>query len=85
MFRLTTQNLKKQGILPLFFRNTEDYAMIMPGSALRLSNLRQLAPGSPVFLRFQNPGEDQLEVELYHSMTPLQITWCVSEINSCSP
>lgn len=29
---LVLQNLKKQGLLPLFFRNPADYDKIMPGA-----------------------------------------------------
>ncbi|OWT38220.1 aconitate hydratase, mitochondrial [Cryptococcus neoformans Bt1] len=87
MARIHETNLKKQGLLPLFFRNPADYDKIMPGAQLKLSNLQVLAPGSPVYLIYINAGQEPIQVELFHSLTYRQITWfkAGSALNTLRP
>ncbi|OCF31069.1 aconitate hydratase, mitochondrial [Kwoniella heveanensis BCC8398] len=75
MARIHETNLKKQGLLPLFFTDPADYDNIKPGATLRLSRLSSLAPGSTVLLSYTNPGQEVQQAELSHSMTERQIDW----------
>jgi aconitate hydratase len=45
--RIHETNLKKQGVLPLTFKNASDYDKIKPGDRISIKNLgTQLKPGS---------------------------------------
>lgn len=87
MARIHETNLKKQGLLPLFFRDPADYDKILPGAQLRLTNLQALAPGSPVYLTYTNAGQEHIQIELFHSLTDHQITWfkAGSALNTLRP
>ncbi|WWC93848.1 aconitate hydratase, mitochondrial [Kwoniella sp. B9012] len=87
MARIHETNLKKQGLLPLFFKDPADYDTIKPGAKLKLSNLHALAPGSPVYLTYTNPKQEEMQAELFHSLTERQIGWfkAGSALNTLRP
>ncbi|WWC63048.1 aconitate hydratase, mitochondrial [Kwoniella dejecticola CBS 10117] len=87
MARIHETNLKKQGLLPLFFKDPADYDSIKPGAGLRLSNLLALSPGSPVYLAYTNPGQEAMQAELFHTLTERQIGWfrAGSALNTLRP
>jgi aconitase A len=72
--RIHETNLKKQGILPLTFKNPSDYERIPEDALLSTRGLESLAPDSRVVLIVKS-GTDTFEVELLHTMSTDQIGW----------
>jgi aconitase A len=72
--RIHETNLKKQGVLPLTFKNPDDYEKITEDSLLSTRGLEQLAPDSSVTLLVQ-AGDQSFEVPLLHTMSESQIQW----------
>ncbi|MBY0403518.1 MAG: aconitate hydratase [Cyanobacteria bacterium] len=74
--RIHETNLKKQGILPLTFSNTSDYAKIDKGDRLSLVNLKNLKQGQPVEGRLTKANDGStITLQFNHSMTTEQINW----------
>ena len=67
-------NLKKQGILPLTFKNDADYNLILEGAKLSTIGLTSLSPNSPVLLLVEKDAQTT-EIELKHTMSKDQIAW----------
>jgi len=72
--RIAETNLKKQGVLPLTFKNPEDYNKITETAKYDLLGTENLKPGSLVTLRIKDQNNSQ-DVLLEHSMTDEQIEW----------
>lgn len=45
VFLLSETNLKKQGLLPLTFANSEDYEKILPNDKISIAGLKSFTPG----------------------------------------
>ncbi|KAH8082375.1 putative aconitate hydratase [Filobasidium floriforme] len=78
MARIHETNLKKQGVLPLFFVDKGDYDRIdadPTSSKLKLMGLNGLAPGSKHTLRVEKRGGEVLDVQLEHSLTAREVEW----------
>jgi aconitate hydratase len=74
--RIHETNLKKQGILPLFFANAADYAQIRKGDKVDVIGLGQLAPGQPVTVRVHQAATGQtITLSCPHTLTAEQLTW----------
>eukprot|EP01100_Stratorugosa_tubuloviscum_P000036 TRINITY_DN100_c2_g1_i1.p1 TRINITY_DN100_c2_g1~~TRINITY_DN100_c2_g1_i1.p1 ORF type:complete len:788 (-),score=442.52 TRINITY_DN100_c2_g1_i1:104-2434(-) len=73
--RIHETNLKKQGILPLTFKNSSDYDLIDPDARVSLINLKDLAPSKPIQMIVTQPDGTKLEIELQHTMNDGQIEW----------
>ncbi len=73
--RIHETNLKKQGLLPLTFKNPADYEQIGQDDRISLHNLADLAPKSTVQCSIKKPDGKTIKVELAHSMTAEQIGW----------
>jgi aconitate hydratase len=73
--RIHETNLKKQGILPLTFQNTADYATLNKGDLVSLLGLANLKPGEPVECRIKSTDGMETTVWLNHSLTTEQISW----------
>ncbi|KAJ2999504.1 aconitate hydratase [Globomyces sp. JEL0801] len=71
--RIHETNLKKQGILPLVFKNPDDYDLIPQGSLLSTKGITNLAPQSPVKLIVKPKDQDSFEIDLIHTMSEDQI------------
>jgi len=73
--RIHETNLKKQGILPLTFKDPSDYDKIGSDDRVSLLNLKEFAPEKPVFAKITKPDGSSTKIELNHSFNDLQITW----------
>ena len=73
--RIHETNLKKQGVLPLTFRNPADYDRVRGDDRVSLTGLQQLAPGRPVTMRLHHRDGTTDTLELAHSLTAEQIAW----------
>lgn len=73
--RIHETNLKKQGVLPLTFKDPKDYDKIQPTDRLDFVGLETLAPGTPVQLVLKHADNTQDEITLLHSMNDNQIEW----------
>jgi aconitate hydratase len=73
--RIHEVNLKKQGILPLTFRDREDYEKIEEEDRISLVELKDLAPGSPVRCIITKRGGSRHDLLLDHTLTEEHISW----------
>ena len=58
-------------VLPLVFKDAQDYEKIPQGATLSTRGVTELAPGSTVYLIVNNT----LEIPLQHTMSHDQIEW----------
>jgi len=68
--RIHETNLKKQGLLPLFFVNPDDYDLILADDVFYLTGLEQLSEDSSLYLCSKS-----CRIPLQHSLTMMQIAW----------
>ncbi len=80
--RIHETNLKKQGLLPLTFKNPSDYEKIKENDKVSIQGLKELSPGKPLAMilqhtdKFLPAGQAGSEkIELTHSFTEEQVTW----------
>ena len=73
--RIHEANLKKQGILPLYFSNPGDYEKIGEYDRISLIDLAELTPGKPVKMLVKPKEGAPFELSLTHTMTMEQIGW----------
>jgi homoaconitase len=72
--RIHETNLKKQGVLPIWFANSDDYARIPEGALISTRGLVNLSPGSKIWLAVEKDGKKE-EIECKHTMSGDQIAW----------
>ncbi|MEZ4388231.1 MAG: aconitate hydratase [Candidatus Krumholzibacteriia bacterium] len=73
--RIHETNLKKQGVLPLVFKDPADYDRIGETDTFALAGIDALAPGSEVTLVIRHPAGGEEAVVLRHTLTAEQIAW----------
>lgn len=75
--RIHETNCKKQGLLPLTFKNEADYDKVKPASYVDLEGVKELAPGSEVTMvcKDAKTGEEYARIPLVHSFNAGQIEW----------
>jgi len=76
--RIHESNLKKQGILPLWFCNKEDYSLIGHTDTIETQGLEEILQGSgnsSLTLRVTRKTGETLEVQAYHTLSQDQIQW----------
>ncbi|KNC85670.1 aconitate hydratase, mitochondrial [Sphaeroforma arctica JP610] len=73
--RIHETNLKKQGVLPLWLQDENDYSKISPRAVCSTDGLSSIAPGSKVDLLVRNPGQDTIRIPLRHTLSGDQIEW----------
>jgi len=73
--RIHEANLKKQGILPLTFRNASDYERIGEDDRVSLVDLKTLRPHEPVRAIIEPKQGPGFEILLDHTLTDEQIAW----------
>jgi len=73
--RIHETNLKKQGILPLVFRDPRDYDRFEQNDRVTITGLYALAPGRPVTVEIKKPEGRVERLEAMHSLTRDQIAW----------
>ncbi len=73
--RIHETNLKKQGILPLWFVNPADYDKVQEKDRVSVLGLAQLAPGKRVTVVFHHADGTEDRVETEHTLSAEQIEW----------
>lgn len=73
--RIHQTNLKKQGVLPLIFKDPADYDRIKRDDRLSFNNLDQLAPGKPVEVTIAHADGGKGTFQAEHSLTQEQVEW----------
>ncbi|HEX20074.1 MAG TPA: aconitate hydratase [Acidiferrobacteraceae bacterium] len=73
--RIHQTNLKKQGVLPLIFKNPADYDNIARDDRLSILDLDQLSPGNPVSVQINHADGSSETIEVGHSLTDDQVAW----------
>jgi aconitate hydratase len=73
--RIHETNLKKQGLLPLTFRNPLDYDLIEANDRISIVDLASLAPQKPVQVIINKANGAHGEIWCIHTMSPIQIEW----------
>jgi aconitate hydratase len=73
--RIHETNLKKQGILPLTFKDPRDWDRFEATDRVSVTGLPALAPGKPVMVTIKKAGGETQTIEALHSLTAEQIGW----------
>ena len=73
--RIHETNLKKQGLLPLTFRDPADYDRIREDDRISLTGLKDLSPGRPVTCTVHHSDGTTETLTLRHSFGASQIEW----------
>ncbi|PWN23616.1 aconitate hydratase [Microstroma glucosiphilum] len=74
--RIHETNCKKQGLLPLTFKNDADYDKVQPRSQVDLEGVTEFAPGSEVTMVCKDlEGKEYARIPLVHSFNEGQIAW----------
>lgn len=73
--RIHESNLKKQGLLPLTFKNPADYDKVQEDDKVSLLGLAELAPGKDVKCVLHHANGKDEEITLKHTFNQEQIAW----------
>jgi aconitate hydratase len=73
--RIAETNLKRQGILPLWFENPADYEKVDEMDRLAITGLADLAPGRGVTVVVTHPDGTGDRFDAKHSLSEAQIEW----------
>jgi aconitate hydratase len=73
--RIHETNLKKQGLLPLTFVNSEDYDKVQGTDTVSLPEIAELAPGKAVTAILQHADGTTQKIALRHTLNEEQIAW----------
>lgn len=73
--RIHETNLKKQGMLPLTFKNPADYDLIREDDRVSIVGLVSFAPGKPLKMIIKHTDGTQHACELNHSFNETAIAW----------
>ncbi len=73
--RIAETNLKKQGLLPLWFADPATYDEIREDDTVSILGLADLAPDVPVACRLHHADRTTADFTCTHSLSPEQIGW----------
>jgi len=73
--RIAETNLKRQGILPLWFTNPADYDLVQETDRVSVLDLAGLAPGTTHVLVLAHADGSEHRVTVRHSISESQIDW----------
>ncbi|CAK5280121.1 unnamed protein product [Mycena citricolor] len=76
--RIHETNLKKQGVLPLWFKDKADYSRIGSGDVIETVGLPELlkgTPGAQITLKVTTRDGQSFEIETKHTMSADQCKW----------
>jgi aconitate hydratase len=73
--RIAETNLKKQGLLPLVFRDPAAWELVRDGDRLTLQGVDALAPGSVVRVTARHADGTSHAFECTHTLNELQVAW----------
>ena len=73
--RIAETNLKKQGLLPLWFADPDTYDEIRVDDTVSILGLADLAPGEPVACRLHHADGSTVDFTCTHTFSPEHIGW----------
>ncbi|WFD30609.1 aconitate hydratase [Malassezia sp. CBS 17886] len=73
--RIHETNCKKQGLLPLTFKDPSDYELVQPKDLVSLEGVKEIAPGSTITMVCKHPDGTEDRIPLQHSFNDNQIEW----------
>jgi aconitate hydratase len=73
--RIAQTNLKKQGILPLIFKNKSDYERIEAFDTISTINLNEFDSSTNINLLLTKPDGSTYIIETIHTFSDNQISW----------
>jgi aconitate hydratase len=73
--RIAETNLKKQGVLPLWFADSSSYDELREGDRISVLGLVGLAPDTPVRVRIHHPDGTTVDIECTHTLSSEHIEW----------
>ncbi|HEX4491819.1 MAG TPA: aconitate hydratase [Acidimicrobiia bacterium] len=73
--RIAEANLKKQGVLPLWFADVDDYDKVRVDDTVDVVGLADLAPARPVTVVLHHTDGTNDEITTTHSMSEEHIEW----------
>jgi aconitate hydratase len=73
--RIHETNLKKQGMLPLTFRDPADYDKIRVDDRISITGLDRLAPGAPLTAVIHHADGSEEQIQLNHTLNADQVEW----------
>ncbi|KAI6045014.1 hypothetical protein EDC04DRAFT_2865497 [Pisolithus marmoratus] len=76
--RIHETNLKKQGVLPLWFADTADYSRVGSGDTIETMGVATLLGGDPnaaIKLRVLKRSGEVIEIPVKHTMSADQLNW----------
>lgn len=73
--RIHETNLKKQGLLPLNFKDVADYDKINPTDKIDILGLTEFAPGKDLTMKVHPENGEAWECPLTHTFNQEQIEW----------
>ncbi|HEX5011575.1 MAG TPA: aconitate hydratase [Planctomycetota bacterium] len=73
--RIAETNLKKQGLLPLVFRDPAGWEVIQAEDRLSFAGVDELAPGSEVRVTARHKDGSSATFDCTHTLNELQIAW----------
>ena len=76
--RIHEANLKKQGVLPLIFKDKSDYEKIDQNEKITIENLENIKPGESVNLIITKEDGSKFDIVTLHSLSDEQINWFYS-------
>lgn len=72
--------MKKQGLLPLVFKNPADYDRVQSTDHVDLIGVETLAEGSEIKMVLNHKDGSKEDVPLVHTFNSGQIVWCTSPL-----
>jgi len=73
--RIHETNLKKQGVLPLTFKDPADYAKVQEDDKVTISPLAELAEDKDLMVTLKHKDGTTVSFPVEHTMTEEQISW----------
>jgi aconitate hydratase len=73
--RIAETNLKKQGVLPLWFAEGRSYDELREGDRISVLGLSGLAPDTPVRVRIHHSDDTTTDIECTHTLSQEHIEW----------
>ncbi|MFW2331424.1 MAG: aconitate hydratase [Nitrospinota bacterium] len=73
--RIHETNLKKQGLLPLTFRDSNDYDKILEDDSISLKDILSIQPGKDIEATINHKDGSSETVKLVHTLSDEQIEW----------
>lgn len=73
--RIHETNLKKQGVLPLTFKNEDDYNLVSGADKISVVGLAKLAPGAEVEVRVHKQDGETIQLAAVHTFSEEQLEW----------